>query len=740
MHLRISQVTRNGTTYRYAQLVESYRRPRDGQPVVRVIHSLGRLTAEQEANWRVCLEAQREGKRVAVVESAPAGAPAREAPAANLSYLDVAVLHRLWQHSGMPELLDRCMRAGDSDVLPRDVVEAMCIQRCVAPSSKSALPAWFEATALPELIGIAPGQMNNTRIHRVLDALDVASTKLQAELPRLVREQAGAFAVVFADVTDSWFVGRGPELAELGQTKEGRFERKVQIVLLCDQDGHPLRWHVEPGNRHDSGIMHDVVDSISEQPWIRDVPIVFDRAMGKSAHLRKLLATGIHFLTAITRDEFSKYVADIPTDAFRNFELTNHSEPCVVDVERARELARAAGWTEVSPTLFLLDQNVRAWCQVDSDDTIAPPDPEMHITQRAMIWCRRIEELGRISNGASMRSLGLSLGLSRKQLSEYCKLRKLDESIQQSLLAGNGVRLTLVQLTELAQLSSKTKQCESYARLLAEGSNLTKERGRRRPVDQSTASPEYKVVAYFNPEMFVRARINAAALQMDLMRFVDKTNASLAHPRPRRTETKIRAGVEARLSALGLVQAYSIHIDSKDAHDAATQDGPETGQSRYVVRLELDPDDWHKRRMYDGFSVLVGHPRLSLTAEQMCTTYRAKDAVERDFRTIKSVISLRPFHHRLDAKVRAHVTVCALALLLERVLAKKLAKSNTQWTPARALETLAGARLNYYPARAGAMPRYQLNQLSQDQALLLRILRLKELAQEEEIQAAIHPR
>jgi len=47
---------------------------------------------------------------------------------------------------------------------------------------------------------------------------------------------------------------------------------------------------------------------------------------------------------------------------------------------------------------------------------------------------------------------------------------------------------------------------------------------------------------------------------------------------------------------------------------------------------------------------------------ELCRTYRAKDAVETDFQVIKSLIKLRPVRHRTDAKVRAHVTLCMLAL------------------------------------------------------------------------------
>lgn len=52
--------------------------------------------------------------------------------------------------------------------------------------------------------------------------------------------------------------------------------------------------------------------------------------------------------------------------------------------------------------------------------------------------------------------------------------------------------------------------------------------------------------------------------------------------------------------------------------------------------------------------------------------YREKDIVEKDFQVIKSVLEIRPIRHRSDEKVKAHVTICMLALLLERILRKNL--------------------------------------------------------------------
>jgi predicted transcriptional regulator len=66
MHLRLVRTKSGGKERRYAQLVESFRRP-DGVPAHRVIASLGTLSDLEIANLRTALEASRQGKTVVVL-------------------------------------------------------------------------------------------------------------------------------------------------------------------------------------------------------------------------------------------------------------------------------------------------------------------------------------------------------------------------------------------------------------------------------------------------------------------------------------------------------------------------------------------------------------------------------------------------------------------------------------------------------------------------------------------------
>ena len=57
----------------------------------------------------------------------------------------------------------------------------------------------------------------------------------------------------------------------------------------------------------------------------------------------------------------------------------------------------------------------------------------------------------------------------------------------------------------------------------------------------------------------------------------------------------------------------------------------------------------------------------SLTAEEIAVGYKQLLQVERGWRDMKTTLELRPVHPRKEDRIRAHIVLCWLALLLTRV-------------------------------------------------------------------------
>jgi hypothetical protein len=67
----------------------------------------------------------------------------------------------------------------------------------------------------------------------------------------------------------------------------------------------------------------------------------------------------------------------------------------------------------------------------------------------------------------------------------------------------------------------------------------------------------------------------------------------------------------------------------------------------------------------DGIYVLrTSVPQTQLAAPEVVRAYKQLKEVERAFRTLKGPLELRPIHHRLEDRVKAHVFLCMLAYYL----------------------------------------------------------------------------
>ena len=73
--------------------------------------------------------------------------------------------------------------------------------------------------------------------------------------------------------------------------------------------------------------------------------------------------------------------------------------------------------------------------------------------------------------------------------------------------------------------------------------------------------------------------------------------------------------------------------------------------------------------------------------------YKELTEVESGFRQLKDVLGMRPIYHRIEPRVKAHIFVAALALLVQRLLGRRLQEAGVDLSPARALQALATVRL-----------------------------------------------
>ena len=86
---------------------------------------------------------------------------------------------------------------------------------------------------------------------------------------------------------------------------------------------------------------------------------------------------------------------------------------------------------------------------------------------------------------------------------------------------------------------------------------------------------------------------------------------------------------------------------------------------------------------------LIQTEEKELGMEEAVKQYKELSEVERGFRSMKDVLELRPIFHRKAERVKAHIFVAALSLLLERIIERKLKKHSSLLSVRDTLDALA---------------------------------------------------
>jgi len=91
------------------------------------------------------------------------------------------------------------------------------------------------------------------------------------------------------------------------------------------------------------------------------------------------------------------------------------------------------------------------------------------------------------------------------------------------------------------------------------------------------------------------------------------------------------------------------------------------------------------------YVIATGESGLSVL--EVVAIYKDLSDVERGFRQLKDVLAMRPIYHQIEQRVEAHIFVAALALLMQRLLGRRLEEAGVDFSVERAMEALSTIRL-----------------------------------------------
>jgi len=107
----------------------------------------------------------------------------------------------------------------------------------------------------------------------------------------------------------------------------------------------------------------------------------------------------------------------------------------------------------------------------------------------------------------------------------------------------------------------------------------------------------------------------------------------------------------------------------------------------------------------------------TLSAEDVALGYKQLMEVERAFRTLKTTLVLRPLYHRKDERIKAHVLLCFLSLLLVRIAERQTGQT---WDQIRAV--MERCHLGEFESKDGRI--FQHTELTSEQVNILKMLNI----------------
>jgi len=582
-------------------LRESYRR--DGKVKTRTLANLSKLPAEAV----VFLKRYLAGERF-------------------VSATEAFHCIRSWHHGHVQAVHEAMMRLRFDRLIcarscrERDLVMAMVAARILAPSSKLGTTRWWHITSLPRMFGIDDADENE--LYSAMDWLLSHQERIEEKLAARHLKEGG---LVLYDLSSSYFEGSSCPLAALGYNRDGKKGKlQVNYGLLTDGRGCPIAVSVFEGNTTDTKTLLPQVERVQQKFGIQALAIVGDRGMIAQTQIDSLKSmAGIDWITALKSSAIKKLIEQrhLQIDLFDRhnlFELTHPQYPGERLVAcRNPLLAERRAKTRQS----LLEATTQELEKV-----------------RALLARNKL-------SGRDKIALQVKKRIGPYGISEYFRLDIDDEAFDFRLVDERAAADALFDAFagKLERLRSR------IARGTVQGTDKIGARLKKIAENHKLAA---QVVFDVRDDGFDFGLSDKdTALKAALAGFCKALEQVRGFVRQGRFGGKDKIGIRVGKVVDKYKVAKHFVVDIRD-------DG---------FQFSVDAQKVAAEAALDGIYVIrtsVAEERLS--AADAVRGYKSLSQVERAFRSIKTVdLKIRPIHHHLESRVRAHIFVCILAYYVE---------------------------------------------------------------------------
>lgn len=317
MYLRPCYRMKDGKRHAYWALVESYRTARG--PRQRVVSWLGVMDERGRLAVRRCAQRDLAVQSKLFSENAPEWVEVdlkrvrvERSRHFGGSWLGLELARRL----ELDRFLKAVLPSGREEIGWASMALVLVLGRLCEPSSELHLAEHFyQASALPDLLGIPVEKVNDDRLYRTLDALLPYKTALEKHL----KEKLGSlfeldYDLLLYDVTSTYFEGEAADnpLALRGYSRDHRPDcKQVNIALVVSRCGMPLGYQIFAGNRHDATTLQQMVEHIEGLYGRANRIWVLDRGMVSEQNIAFLREGGRRYIVGTAKGSLKKFEREL---------------------------------------------------------------------------------------------------------------------------------------------------------------------------------------------------------------------------------------------------------------------------------------------------------------------------------------------------------------------------------------------------------------------------------------------
>ncbi len=328
--MRSHSRSKDGKEHTYWSLVETVRTP--SGPRQKTLCYLGELNSSAQARWLKTVEVFNEKGEAEQLKLFPSQVePPPDDPQVARVLLHKVRLERtrqfgacwlgleLWKRLGLDGFFQQAVDQRDTDVPWSRVVALLAINRLCAPGSELAIEErWYPSTALDDLLDIAEGKINDTRLYRCLDQILPHKTKLERHLKQRYGEWFGAeFDVLLYDLTSTYVEGAAEKnpMMRRGYSRDHRPDcEQIVIALIVNSEGFPFSYETFDGNRADVSTMETILRMVERKYGQARHIWVMDRGIVSEENLQAIRKRGGQYLVGTPRSQMKQFEAELLKD------------------------------------------------------------------------------------------------------------------------------------------------------------------------------------------------------------------------------------------------------------------------------------------------------------------------------------------------------------------------------------------------------------------------------------------